>query len=126
MGAPEDGSGMRQGFDEVDVGGEGLGPLRRRAKGSLGPKGASVEQFKQGLEGKGSRVCSHTSRREQAAEGQKSQDRQRWGDTTHQSFWAKYSELRSKTDRPALASCSKSRSCMGDLLGRRPHGFVEP
>lgn len=40
--APEDGSGMRQGLDEIDVGGERLRPFRRRAKGSLGPMGKSV------------------------------------------------------------------------------------
>lgn len=46
--------------------------------------------------------------------------------TTDQSSLAKYSELRSKTDRPALASCSKSWSCMGELLSTSPHACVEP
>lgn len=69
-------------------------------------------------------ACRHML--ETTAGGQRSQNRCRWGDSTYQSSWAKYSELRSKTDSPALASCSKSGSCMGDLLGRRLHDFVEP
>ena len=45
---------------------------------------------------------------------QEMQSRQRWAETsqTHQSFRSRYSELRSKTDSPALASCSKSGSGM--------------
>lgn len=37
LGAPEDSSRVRQGFDEVDVRGERLRPFRRRAKGMFGP-----------------------------------------------------------------------------------------
>lgn len=40
------------------------------------------------------------------------QDGHRWAQATHQSLLSRYSELRSKTDRPALASCSKSGSGM--------------
>lgn len=48
------------------------------------------------------------------------------GRHTYQSVWAKYSELRSKTESPALASCSKSGPSMGDLLNRYPHETWSP
>lgn len=42
--APENGSGMRQCFYEIDIGGERLRPFTRRAKGILGPRGKSVDR----------------------------------------------------------------------------------
>lgn len=104
-----------------------------RGVSDLGP-GKSVDQCIRCIAhlaieyvGKAPRRGSHVQARNRLlSERRKGQVMQRWADTTHQSFWAKYSELRSKTDRPALASCSKSRSCMGDLLSRSPHESVEP